>query len=257
MRIALILWLALSIPLSAQQLKLVETQPLKADRFLGYDSYGNLLYELESAIYKTGPLGEFVFQDYQLGPIHSVDMINPLNVLVFYRDANTVVFLDNRLNEIERINLSTQALALNVDAATNTGNNRLWVFNVDTQQLETYNYRNQRQTIVSQPTPGEVLGMTSDFNYCYLLMEDGLHAFNVYGSALWSLPTQGITQLVHQKRDLVLVSETGLYYLNRQRPELIQLEDPEIHCKDLQLTKDFLYIYDGDNIHQFTLTQPK
>ena len=88
-------------------------------------------------------------------------------------------------------------------------------------------------------------------------MEDGLHAFNVYGSALWSLPTQGITQLVHQKRDLVLVSETGLYYLNRERPELIQLEDPEIHCKDLQLTKDFLYIYDGDNIHQFTLTQPK
>ena len=148
-------------------------------------------------------------------------------------------------------------MALNVDAATNTGNNRLWVFNVDTQQLETYNYRNQRQTIVSQPTPGEVLGMTSDFNYCYLLMEDGLHAFNVYGSALWSLPTQGITQLVHQKRDLVLVSETGLYYLNRERPELIQLEDPEIHCKDLQLTKDFLYIYDGDNIHQFTLTQPK
>ncbi|PQB05053.1 hypothetical protein [Aureitalea marina] len=257
MRIALLLSFLFFTTLSAQQLKLEGSETLKADRFLGYDTYGNLFYELESVIHKTGPLGEFVFRDYGLGPIHSVDIINPLNVLVFYQDANTVVFLDNRLNEIERINLGTQALAINVDAATNTGNNRLWVFNVDTQQLETYNYRNQRQTIVSQPTAGEVLGMSSDFNYCYLLMEDGLHAFNVYGSALWSIPTQGMNQVVHQKRNVILASEEQIYLLNREQPELIQLEVPEIRLKDLQLTQEFLYIYDGDTIYRFTLTQPK
>lgn len=256
MRIWIILWLALVAPLSAQQLKLVDSKPLQADHFLGYDSYDNLFYQLESAIYKVGPLGDFVFQDYQLGPIYSVDIINPLNVVVFYRDANTVVFLDNRLNEIERINLSTQALALNVDAASNTGNNRLWVFNVDTQQLETYNYRNQRQTIVSQPTAGKALDMSSDFNYCYLLMEDGLYAFNVYGSALWSIPITGGNQVVHQKRSLILATENQLYYLNREQPELVKLEVPEMNWKDLQLTQEFLYIYDGDTIYQFTLTQP-
>ena len=249
----LLLFTTLSLP--AQELVEVDSKPLDADRFLGYDAYGNLFYLKNMALYKTGPLGDFFFQDFSLGPVESVDIINPLNVVVFYRDTQAVVFLDNRLNEIERIELSAQSATLNVDAVTNTGNNRLWVFNVDTQQVETYNYRNQRQTVVSQPTTGELRSVSSDFNYYYLLMDNGLHAFNVYGSALWRRPFEGYDRVLHQGKRLLLTRGNELFLTDSEGSSPKAISMAEIPVSDLQLSKDFLYIYDGESVRQFTLNQ--
>ncbi|MDX1783310.1 MAG: hypothetical protein R3361_04050, partial [Aequorivita vladivostokensis] len=63
---------------------------------------------------------------------------------------------------------------------------------------------------------------------------------------------------------LVALKENSLYYLPdfaRRNTEMdhttVQLKLPEITIKDLQLTNDFLYIYDGEILHKFKLTTPK
>jgi hypothetical protein len=89
-----------------QELKLMETIPLKADVFIGYDSYKNQYFIRSNVFYKKGPDGTFMYNDYQLGRIASVDIINPLKIVLFYEDVNTVVFVDNKLTEIERINFN-------------------------------------------------------------------------------------------------------------------------------------------------------
>lgn len=247
----------------AQSLAPVSEVPLMADRFIGLDNYKNTYFIKDRVIIKQGPDGNFRFNDLQLGRITSVDIINPLKVVAFFQDTNTVVLLDNKLSEIQRINFNNLPQFLNVSTATNAGNNSLWLFNVDTQQLELYNYGSKLQTVVSQPFPGKLISQASNFNYCFALTEKKLRAFNIYGSILNETASEEYEKIVQQNENLVALKDDSLYYIpdfaKRNEDvshETVKLTLPEIKIKDLQLTNDFLYIYDGEILHTFKLTIP-
>lgn len=248
----------------AQSLTSVSTLPLKVDRFIGIDTYKNTYFIKDREINKQGPKGDFRFTDLQLGRITSVDIINPLKVIVFYQDTNTVVMLDNKLSEIERINFNNLPQFMNVSTATNAGNKSLWLFNVDTQQLELYNYAAKLQTVVSQPFPGKLISQASNFNYCFTLTEKKLRAFNIYGSILNEIDSEGYEKIIQQNENIIALKDNSLYYLpdfaKRQAEDMgdkTKLETTKMEIKDLQLSNDFLYIYDGNNLHTFKLTLPK
>ncbi|QAA81686.1 hypothetical protein EI546_08090 [Aequorivita sp. H23M31] len=248
----------------AQTVAIKETIPVTMDRFIGVDNFKNTYFLKDRVLNKLGKDGNFVYNALQLGRLTSVDIINPLKVVAFFQDTNTVVLLDNKLNEIERISFNNLRDFINVSAATNAGNNSLWVFNMDTQQLEIYNYRTNMQMVVSQPFPGKLLSQTSNLNYCFTLTPKKLRAFNVYGSLLNEIPNEGYEKIVQLNENLVALKENKLFYIPdfaKRNGEILQeavkLELPEITIKDLQLTNEFLYIYDGKNLHTFTLTLPK
>lgn len=248
----------------AQSLTPVSSVPIMADRFIGIDTYKNIYSIKDRVLNKQGADGDFLFNDLQLGRITTVDIINPLRIVVFFQDTNTVIMLDNKLSEIERINFNNLPQFMNVSTATNAGNKNLWIFNVDTQQLELYNYGAKLQTVVSQPFPGKLLSQASNFNYCFTLTEKKLRAFNIYGSILNEVNSEGYEKIIQQNENLVALKENYLYYLpdfamrdDEISQEMTRLELPEMEIKDLQLSNDFLYIYDGKNLHTFTLTIPK
>lgn len=248
----------------AQTINSIEKVPFSADHFIGVDNYKNVYFIKNRTINKQGPDGVFNFNDLQLGRVTSVDIINPLKIIAFFQDTNTVVFLDNKLNEIDRINFNNLPQFMNVSTATNAGNNSLWLFNIDTQQLELYNYGSKLQTVVSQPIPGKLVSQASNFNYCFVLTEKKLRAFNIYGSILNEVPSEGYEKIVQHNENLIALKENSLYYIpdfprhdNEIDHSTTKLKLPEITIKDLQLTNDFLYIYDGKNLHTFTLTIPK
>ncbi len=237
--------------------------PLNAERFIGIDNYKNSYFIKNRVLNKQGPDGIFIFNDLQLGRITSIDIINPLKVVAFFQDTNTVVMLDNKLNEIERLNFNNLPQFLNVSTATNAGSNSLWLFNVDTQQLELYNYGSKLKTVISQPFSGRLLSQASNFNYCFVLTEKKLRAFNIYGSILNEVSSEGYERIIQQNENLIALKENSLYYIpdfakrnDAISHETVKLSFPEITIKDLQLTNDFLYIYDGENLHTFKLTTP-
>ncbi len=127
--------------------------------------------------------------------------------------------------------------------------------NIDTQQLELYNYRNQRQTIVSQPFKGQLLAQASNFNYCYVLTESALYAFNIYGSALWKEAADGVTQVVQHNNSILLEQNNELYYYVEKDQDPLKIPTPDLTIKNLQLTQEYLHIFDGAQVHSFTLTK--
>ena len=256
MKVIICLFFFINI-LGAQELKLEQTKALEVDRFIGVDSYKHLYSIKDGALQKQGELGEFVFQDFQLGPISSVDIINPLNVVVFYAEVNTVVFLDNRLSEKERVNFNNLPDFLNISSATNAGNNNLWVFNVDTQQLQLFNYRTNRQTVFSQPYPGKIISQASDFNDCLLLTDTNLYQINIYGSLLSEKQLDAYQKVVRHGKKIIGLKDNALYFIQDEAVVPLVTNFNENTVKDLQLTQEFLYIYDGNNLSTFTLTKPK
>ncbi|MFT5249274.1 MAG: hypothetical protein ACI93P_001000 [bacterium] len=238
-------------------MSLVETTPLDADTFVGIDSYNDTFYIKDQVLYKKTSVGLFNFKDFQLGEIYSVDIVNPMNVAVYYQDFNTVVLLDNKLSEIERINFNNISEFINSSQSKVAANNSLWVFNMDSQQLELYNYRSKSKILVSQPINGEVLSIASNFNYCFVLTESKIRAYNIYGSLLAELNNEGFQKIVQLSQNIIALKYNELYYIDKETREITKMKTPEINIKDLQLTQDFLYIYHENKISTFKLTLPK
>src|SRR5690625_7722664 len=78
----------------AQEWKLQESVPLKADSFVGVDSYKYLYWIKDNVLYKQEGESTYSFNNKLLGSIQSVDITNPFTVLVFYYQAQVVVVLD-------------------------------------------------------------------------------------------------------------------------------------------------------------------
>ena len=76
---------------------------IDTDVFLGYDSFG-FYYTVKNNIFsKIGTRETFVYKNFSLGKIAKVDLQNPLKIVLFYENFNTVVTLDNQLNEIQKV----------------------------------------------------------------------------------------------------------------------------------------------------------
>ncbi len=241
----------------AQELTLLDTTDLEADVFIGVNSFQETIYIKDQVLYKNSQNETFNFKEFQLGKIFSVDIINPMNIAVYYRDFNTVVLLDNRLNETERIDFNRVPEFVNTSTATLAANTSLWVFNTDSQQLESYNYRSNNKVLVSQPIAGEIRSQVSNINYCFLLTYDFIRAYNIYGSLLAEISHPGFQKIIHHNENLIAIKDNTLYYIDKKTREITELKSPEINLKDLQLTQDFLYIYDENRIHKFSITLPK
>ena len=252
------LWLLLlfAFPLQAQQLVLQDSVALKGDVFVGFDNYNSLYFIKNNAVKKRTKEQTISYADMRLGAIESVDIINPLKVLVYYANFNTVVLLDNTLNEIERINFNEIEGFANVESVRMANNNSLWVFNKDNQQLELYNYRSGQRTLISQPIAGNILAQDSSFNFYFLLTEEQVVSFNVYGSIVEQYRNPNYKAIWRYKNSLIGLGIDNVFYQsaapNRQfaLPDRFTKNTP----KQLQLSGDFLYIYDGDFVFTFKLT---
>lgn len=119
---------------------------------------------------------ENTYRNFALGKITSFDILNPFEIVLFYVDFNTVVVLDNHLNEIQVIPFSETILFANKSIA-----NKLWLYNIDRQKLQLFDYKSQTVTLSSQVlTDFEPIKMVSDFNSIKLVGEKKTLVFNQY-----------------------------------------------------------------------------
>lgn len=95
------------------------------------DNLGNLyLINSTNQLKKVGPQGDSlaVYNDVtSYGIIYSIDVTNPLKILVYYRESSTIIELDRFLNLINTIDLRS----LNIFQAKAVGlayNNNIWVY---------------------------------------------------------------------------------------------------------------------------------
>lgn len=253
MRRLLFLILFISQFAFSQDWYLQDSTPLNADEFVGVDSYNYTYWVKERVLYKQLEGESFSFSDHQLGAIRFVDITNPLTVLVFYYDAQTVVVLDNKLNEIERVVFSRMPEYMEVATIGNAGNRRLWIGNTSTQRLELLDYRNKSQEAISQTFSGEILEQVSNYNYCYIQTTNSIYLYNSYGSVLQKISSKEYNRIYPANKGVVIYNGKDLYYWYKdiEKPERLLLELGENQVKNIFFTRQQLYVFDGKLLHVY------
>ena len=236
---------------------LLQEENLTADEFLGADEYKNKYTLTGRVLYKISTEKIYQFSDLQLGPLSSVDLINPLRITLFYDQTNTALILDNTLNEITRINFNQLENFRNVSHARTASDRRLWIFNIDLQQLELFDYQTNRIIISSPQLSATAKGMTSNFNRCYVYTGKELKIYNNYGSLLNSIDILDLSQL-HQNNDVLFaLRNDSAVVLPKNKMNFREVNLDEKQVEQLYYANEILYIYDGGILRTYTLKLPK
>ena len=127
------------IPLAFDQ----DTLILDVNDTLLLDAIGQLYHwasddrlEKVVSVNQLGPSDStaFYYQNPRLGELKSVDLTNPIRPLLFFQDAQTVIWLNRNLSEWRRVNLLDLGFAA-IDAVAYAPNEGLWLFDSDAQRL--------------------------------------------------------------------------------------------------------------------------
>ena len=170
-----------------------ETQSKNAN--ICIDNLGNIYVYTEKAIVKYNSIGKLLYS-YSVTnatKITKIDVLNPLRILVFFKDINQVVFLDNTLSETGiNINLNNIDLQLST-LVCNSSNKGIWVF--DSQNIEISHLSNTLETISKtgnlaillqqeiQPT-----NMFEFNNQLYLINRKSILVFDIFGTFIKEIP---------------------------------------------------------------------
>lgn len=242
-----------SLALSSQPstLKIVDRTPVDTDTFWGVDTYEHLYFSKNNVFYKTENQKKFQFQDLQLGDLESVDLLNPLKILLFYKDANTIVILDNRLNEIERVNFNFIPNFKTIDYAGISKDDLLWVFNAENQELELFDYKLIRTRRSSLPLNRKIIGFKSNYNFAWLQHSSGFLKYNINGSLVAQSNFENVLSYNLFKNQMMIETEEFFKLLDADFELKVVFKKPEIRVNQFYFNGENIYIYSDKVLYKY------
>ncbi len=180
--------------------------------FFATDNIGNIYTVKEEELMKYLPNGKLFsrYSNLKLGNITSVDATNPLKVLLYYRDFQQIVFLDDQLS-LNSSEVSLEKLGYEQSDLVCAGaNNSFWIYNKQNNELVRFNESskkvaftgNLKQVLQTELNPNF---MCEHNGYLYLnCPETGIYVFDIFGAFSKIISIKNLKQFQ--------VNESILYY---------------------------------------------
>ncbi|MCL9806753.1 hypothetical protein NAT51_14560 [Flavobacterium amniphilum] len=234
------------------------TEFIQADTYLGEDAYSFQYFTKNNVLFKKSNNVFFQYKNLSLGKITRVDLQNPLRILVFYQDFNTVLALDSQLNEIQRINFSENQSGLTASSVGLASQNNYWVFDMPTQQLYLYNYVKNTTQLVGNPFPKNIKNYSCNFNLFYWTDEDNkYYTSDIFGKKelLGTIP--GYDQIfMYDERMILYKKEEKLYFFDLIQNKSIPVKEVENSFKSFYYKNQNLAIFTPEGITNYKINLP-
>ncbi len=217
-------------------------------------SYSNSnFYLINNSIVNKTPESTYTYNNINLGELYKIDLFNPLQIKLFYKDQNSIVILDNKLSEIKKINFNYSDPLINVVAFSSANENNIWIFDEISMRLKKYNYIKDSFEKIDIPIEGEVKSLKGNYNYCWLLTNGYLYKFNYTGSLLYKIQINEMDSFNFYKNNLIFVSNNNLFLFDESDNRLEKISHKKLLIKDFFVINETLYIYDEDFLKQFEI----
>lgn len=244
--IAILFFLCFFISNSQTSIYLEKTISIDAESFVGCDYDLNYYYFTNTILSKKTPHKVLNYSNFLYGNISSVDITNPLKIVVFYNDFNVVTILDSQFNETDIIQLP-----YDISFATKGTTNNLWLFTTNTQSIENYNFKTNRIVSKSQPLKNTtVLGMKSTENYVYLHTSTGIQTFDYLGNFIKENKNKAIENFQYNNRSLYTLSKDTIY---QTKDTILPINFPKLsNVENFFALNNHFYIFDGSQLYLFS-----
>jgi hypothetical protein len=227
-------------------------------QFVGKDNFGNFYSIYENEFKKITPSQVFFYKNVSLGKIYQVDLQNPLQIVLFYKQFTTAVLVDNQLNETTLINFSELQEPLNPEAVSLASQNRLWIYDMLSQKLGLFDIQKNTFQALTPSFKESLQFYQSDYNYFYWLdTKQNLYVSNLFGKVnfLGQIPESKQLQIVSPKQVLMKIdNELFLYNLENSSMSPITLNEKSFNS--FSFKDQILSIFTENEIKQYKITLP-
>lgn len=232
--------------------------PIVADEFIGFDSYDNCYYLSNMVLFKKHNDNLFQYQNPQLGKIKKVDILNPLKIIVFYEDFNTVVVLDNQLNEIQKISFSDTDSSILASCIGIAGQNRLWIYNTLNQQIGLFDLASLEINSLNIPIKEKFNFYQTNFNTFYWFdIKNNLNACDIYGKVSSIATDFEINKILAIDSNLALYQKGGSIFIKDfNSNEIYKIINIEKSFEKIAFKNQILSIFTNNRIINYKITIP-
>lgn len=251
------------MPVKAQEIStvLVNEIPLATERFVGVDEFNNLYYIDENILYKKTSKKIFSYSNIELGAIRSVNIQNPFKIILFYADFNSVIILDNNLNELtQKIDFTQETKFNNVTFVTGSSQNNIWLY-ADDNKLHLYDYLHYSEVLQTQPMTFydpefKAKEVGSTYKKVWILSENAVLEFNEYGIYTQTYELGQVKSIFPFQKGFVYTDAKQFIYQKPAASEPINIEH-DISGKTVYINSSNIFIYDGKLVSQYQIKRWK
>ncbi|MFD2891911.1 hypothetical protein ACFS5J_07805 [Flavobacterium chuncheonense] len=236
--------------------QIVDSINISADQFIGKDSFDNYYTITENTLQKTNSSKSFVYKNVALGKLTSVDILNPLQIVVLYKEYNTIVILDNQLSEVQKINGNNYNIIF--EGCGLTIQNKLWFYDMATLKIGLFNLEDDSYKFISTPLNNTLKYCQSDYNRFYWIDDDNeFYSITFFGKikSLGKVPTFNSAQILSET-NLLYKLENQLYLLDLSKKEEIELKTDKKTFSNFCLKGEFLSIFTNNKVINYKINTP-
>ena len=214
------------------------------------DDYGNIYFyrNKDLSFTKYDSIGTQLGKVMLTFPYKIQSVTNPLNIVMFSENAQEIKFLDQNLNEIQKINLSMTFGFIRAVYAEDL--QYAWMVDESNKTLIQYNFRSS--SVISSFPFNINLQSMKDFivynNKIYVLRENTFEVYNTQSTLLYSTTITDAMKLRRINNDILIFADQTIHKFDgKDLSEIFQNKSAKIVDKNnvgfLALIKDKLYLY--------------
>lgn len=194
------------------------------------DRLGNVYYiDTKNTLNKYEPKINRItkYADLKNGKITSIDVSNPLRIVVFYEDQASVKFLDINLTEINSFQIRNNYVEGWISLVASSNNNGLWMYdNINRkllklgEQLNTQFSTGDLYLILSKKIiPNAIVEFSDELFLCDTT--NGIFVFDLFGGYKKSIPYTAenferiVSQNIVHKNTAILLNKSELFYFQK------------------------------------------
>ncbi|PWN67563.1 hypothetical protein [Chryseobacterium oncorhynchi] len=241
---------------AAQKVLPLDTLKLKEAKDMLADDYGNLyIYKNKDFSFtKYDSLGKQIGKMMLTVPYKVQSVQNPLNVPLFSENAQEMKFVDQNMNEIQRIDFKQKFGFIRMAYVEDL--QQLWLLDDSTKRLIQYNFRNET-TINSFPFDISFEDLTDLLVYetkVYILTKKHIRIYSLKFEKLFEAPIDNGKRFRRENDNILVIANNSILKYVPEKGMLTIFEDPEAQIVDKNILSYFeingnkLYLYSLEKV---------
>jgi hypothetical protein len=168
--------------------KLQGTEPLQKNQlFVGKDIYDDIYFTENNILKKKGKYSTTSYFSSKLGNLARVDLQNPMQLLLFYKDMKSFVLLSKELSELMVLDITTKFPSMEPTYIGSSTKKELWIANGANGTVTRYNLGTLERHTVYTMKEKEAKYYSSTINSFFFVDQNNLvKGIDIYGKEIVS-----------------------------------------------------------------------
>lgn len=241
---------------SAQKALPFDSLKLKETRDMFADDYGSLYFykNKDFSFTKYDSLGKQLGKMMFTVPFKVQGVQNPLSIALFSENAQEMKFVDQNLNEIQKLDFKQKFTFIKHAYAEDL--QQIWLMDESMKRLIQYNFRNDT-TINSFPFDAsfdDLIDLLVFENKVYILSKNQFRVYNLKFEKLFEAPVENAKRFRRENEIILIVAKNTIFKYNPEKGLTKIFEDPDAQIVDknslayFEVKDNKLYLYTLENI---------